>query len=274
MSKKAKWYVVWKGRTPGIYTTWAECEAQVKGFSGAQYKSFEKQREAQRAWHSAWYVVWHGRTPGLYQGWANCQTQIADLEDAEYKMFADEEAALAAYQAHPSTPPATDPDTPKPVVRIAQPTAAPASDDDEDTPDLRSSQPIRHSICVDAACRGVPGPVEYQAVYTDTGEYLFRQGPFAWGTNNIGEFLAVVHALASLQRKGDTRPIYSDSLTALSWVRAKQCKTTLPEDERNEELFVLIRRAEQWLHENAYENAVLKWDTEHWGEIPADFGRK
>ena len=36
----AKYYGVKQGHNPGIYTTWADCEAQVKGYKGAQYKSF------------------------------------------------------------------------------------------------------------------------------------------------------------------------------------------------------------------------------------------
>ena len=39
--RKQKFYVVWKGRKPGIYTLWDDCEVQVKGFDGAQYKAFE-----------------------------------------------------------------------------------------------------------------------------------------------------------------------------------------------------------------------------------------
>lgn len=45
MSKK--FYVVRKGTVPGIYTTWAECEAQVRGVSGAEYKSFKSEADAQ-----------------------------------------------------------------------------------------------------------------------------------------------------------------------------------------------------------------------------------
>ncbi|KRL62777.1 ribonuclease H family protein [Lactobacillus psittaci] len=41
-----KYYAVKKGRKPGVYRTWEECEKQVKGFSGAEYKSFEKISEA------------------------------------------------------------------------------------------------------------------------------------------------------------------------------------------------------------------------------------
>lgn len=42
-----KFYSVKIGRAPGIYSTWAECEKQVKGFSGAVYKSFPTRKEAE-----------------------------------------------------------------------------------------------------------------------------------------------------------------------------------------------------------------------------------
>ncbi|KAA6314154.1 Ribonuclease H, partial [termite gut metagenome] len=41
-----------------------------------------------------------------------------------------------------------------------------------------------------------------------------------------------------------------------------------------EELFQIIERAEKWLRETTYTTQILKWNTEEWGEIPADFGRK
>jgi hypothetical protein len=36
----------------------------------------------------------------------------------------------------------------------------------------------------------------------------------------------------------------------------------------------MIERAEKWLKENRYSNKIVKWETELWGEVPADFGRK
>jgi ribonuclease HI len=127
---------------------------------------------------------------------------------------------------------------------------------------------------VDAACTGNPGPMEYRCVHTSTGKQLFHQGPFENGSNNIGEFLAIVHALALFKKRGIDAPIYSDSETALSWVKKKRCKTKLIKDESNTIIFDLIARADNWLVENPYDNTLLKWDTNAWGEIPADFGRK
>lgn len=44
----AKYYAVRVGKTPGIYLTWPDCQAQVKGYSGAVYKSFSTEEEAKR----------------------------------------------------------------------------------------------------------------------------------------------------------------------------------------------------------------------------------
>jgi ribonuclease HI len=133
---------------------------------------------------------------------------------------------------------------------------------------------IQNSLSVDASCLGNPGVMEYRGVETDSRREVFRVGPFQEATNNIGEFLALVHGLALLKQQNSTIPVYSDSVTALAWVRKRKCKTTLVRCEANLRLFELIERAEKWLRENTYDNLVLKWDTGGWGEIPADFGRK
>lgn len=130
-----------------------------------------------------------------------------------------------------------------------------------------------NAIAVDAACSGNPGPMEYRGVYLRTGQEIFHFGPVQ-GTNNIGEFLAIVHALALLKKKGLSMTIYSDSMTAHTWVKKCKCKTTLVRNEKTEPLYQLIARAEAWLRNNTYSNAILKWQTEKWGEVPADFGRK
>ena len=129
------------------------------------------------------------------------------------------------------------------------------------------------AIAVDAACSGNPGPMEYRGVYLKTGEEIFHFGPVK-GTNNIGEFLAIVHALALLQQKGIKMTVYSDSKTAQCWVRQKKVKTTLKHTQETEKLFQLIERAENWLRTHSYATPILKWETEKWGEVPADFGRK
>ena len=135
-------------------------------------------------------------------------------------------------------------------------------------------RPLGPCLCVDAACSGNPGNMEYRGVYLPTGQEIFRIGPYRKGTNNIGEFLALVHGLALLQQKGSPIPIYSDSRNAIGWVKQKQCKTKLERLPENEPIFDLIERAERWLQTHTYTTPILKWDTSAWGEIPADFGRK
>ena len=116
--------------------------------------------------------------------------------------------------------------------------------------------------------------MEYRGVHIASRQQIFHFGP-VWGTNNIGEFLAIVHGLALLKQKGlTTMPVYSDSRNAISWVRQKKCKTKLERTAKTEGLFQLIERAEKWLRTNTYANPVLKWETDRWGEVPADFGRK
>ena len=132
---------------------------------------------------------------------------------------------------------------------------------------------VANAWAVDAACSGNPGPMEYQAIDLATGAQVFHFGPMH-GTNNIGEFLGIVHGLSYLKRRGLTQPLYTDSVNAIKWVREKKCRTTMKQDENNKDLFEYIARAEKWLQENDYTTQILKWETDVWGEIPADFGRK
>ena len=129
------------------------------------------------------------------------------------------------------------------------------------------------AIAVDAACSGNPGPMEYRGVDLRTGQQIFHYGPVQ-GTNNIGEFLAIVHGLALLQQQGSNKTIYSDSISGMAWVRNRKAKTTLPMTPENAKLWDVIHRAERWLKTHPYSNRIVKWDTDKWGEIPADFGRK
>lgn len=205
---KEKYYVVWKGRKPGIFTTWAECEQQVKGFVSAEYKSFGSRLEAEAAFKS------------------------------QYEAFKGKPSSMGKWKE-------------------------------------ASIQPVVPSICVDAACSGSPGKLEYRGVALESGKELFHFGPFPDGTNNVGEFLAIVHALSWLSKQKKNLPVYSDSENAIAWVFTGKCNTQLKHTTKNAPLFILIRSAENWLSENELEDdAVLKWDTVLWGEIPADFGRK
>jgi ribonuclease HI len=202
-----KYYVVWNGRKTGIFETWAECEAQTKGFQGARFKSFPTIEEATKAFKA---------------GYSKTSTI-------------------------------------KSTVTKSKSVAPPPIELD--------------SLSVDAACSGNPGMMEYRGVYTKTGDQIFHFGPIL-GTNNIGEFLGIVHALSYLKQKGEATTVYSDSKTAISWVRNKKANTTLARNTDTEAVWKLIDRAEKWLLENSYKNKIIKWETSELGEIRADFGRK
>ena len=204
------------------------------------------------------YVVWQGHEPGVYRDWNVCKKQIENFPNAKYKSFEKEEEANVAFRRGFEDYIKTG----KSADKISLPKASFAG------------KPDPESLSVDAACGGNPGIMEYRGVYTRTGQEIFRIGPFEEGTNNIGEFLAIVHGLAFLKKQNSPLPIYSDSVTAISWIKQKKCKTKLEENEKNTPIFELIERAEKWLNENTYATKILKWETTAWGEIPADFGRK
>ncbi|MDE0599510.1 MAG: ribonuclease H family protein [Dokdonia donghaensis] len=211
MAKKEKFYVVWEGKKPGIYTSWKDCKAMITGYAGAKYKSFETFAKAKTAYNGDY---------NDFKGSSKKKKVLTAEEKATY------------------------------------------------------GEPNLYSIAVDAASSGNPGVMEYRGVDTQTVKQLFHQGPFKQGTNNIGEFLALVHGLAYLKKIGSDRLIYSDSRIAIGWVKKKHCKTNLKQSQKNKDVFDLITRAEQWLKTNTYTTTIVKWETKAWGEIPADFGRK
>lgn len=205
LARQRKFYVVWAGREPGIYPTWAKTEAQVKGFAGAKFKAFPTEAEARQA---------------FFDGW---------------------EAHVGVKPHERPLPPEVDPD----------------------------------SICVDAACDGSPGNVEYRGVRAGSVKELFHVGPLPNGTNNLGEFLAIVHALALLHRQNDSATaVYSDSRNAINWVKARQVRSKLPRTDASAQVWSLADRALNWLLTHRYANPIHRWDTKRWGENRADFGRK
>ena len=196
-----------------------------------------------------YYVVWKGISTGVYNSWEECEKQIKGFEGAKYKSFNTIDEAHREF-ANPSF---------SKIVNIKKP---------------EPSSLIYPSLCVDAACSGNPGIMEYRGVDTKSKAEIFRKGPYADATNNIGEFLALIHALAYMKNRNIKCAIYSDSVTAISWVKKRKAKTKLELTTKNKEIFDLIQRAEFWLMNNNIDVPILKWPTELWGEIPADFGRK
>ncbi len=204
-----------------------------------------------------YYTVWIGREPGIFDQWEKCAAQVVGFNGAVYKSFCTLREAEAAFLA--------DPDEYVGKEMVMAPVSWKTVDE---------GGPERNSISVDAACSGNPGTMEYRGVFTETGTEIFRQGPFPLATNNIGEFLAIVHALAWMKKNKQELPVYSDSGTAITWIKKKQVKTKMVRSNENEKIFELLQRAVNWLNTNRFNVPVVKWKTAEWGEIPADFGRK
>lgn len=204
-----------------------------------------------------YYVVWFGNPTGIFNSWAECKKAITGVNGAQYKSFETRAEAVKAYR--------------KEYADYVGKSKKKALTKEEKR---QFGDPDLYTISVDAASSGNPGIMEYRGVDTQTHKQLFHQGPFRQGTNNIGEFLALVHGLAFLKKHNSDRNIYSDSKIAIGWVKRKKCNTKLKQTSKNKQLFDLISRAEYWLKTNTYATKILKWETKAWGEIPADFGRK
>ncbi|MEW4368366.1 ribonuclease H [Paenibacillus kandeliae] len=224
---KSKFYVVWEGHRPGIYSSWPECQQQTNGYKQAKYKAYESRAEAERAYAEGWKKHWG---------------QAAGSSSAKSSSGGGKSSVYGKRQTSAS--------------------------------DIPMDQIDYDSISVDVGTRGNPGPVEYRGVDTRTGQDIFSKGPIAKGTNNMGEFLAIVHALAYLKKQGSNKTVYSDSATAIKWVKQKQAASTLVRDASTAEIWDLVDRAEHWLRTNSYSNKLLKWETRSWGEVKADYGRK
>lgn len=199
-----------------------------------------------------YYVVWKGRETGIFDSWEKCKSSIEGFDGAQYKSFKSKKEAEEAFKKNYFAA------VQKP--KVSSP--------------LRVPKPNYPAWVVDAAWNTRSGDMEYQGIDLQTGKKLFHKGPFFDGTNNIGEFLAIVHALALLHKHESNAPVFSDSRTAISWVTKRKANTKLERTARNGELFDLLERAEEWLQNHRFGNKILKWETEWWGENPADFGRK
>jgi len=269
-----KYYVVWKGKKTGIFNSWDEVKQLIQGFPGAKYKSFPSKEVALRAFKnpesvvsapkkkkSRYYVIWDGSNSGIYTDWEVAQQKLKGIPRTNFKTFGSKVLAEQALS-----------DGPEKYI----------GKDFRKTQDLSAAEikkigsPVEMTLSVDAACNEMTGIMEYQGVWTfDNETPVFRVGPTKGGTNNIGEFLALVHALALFKKHKDTKfrtmPIYSDSRIAMGWVKSGKCGT---KNRPSPEVIEMIRRAELWLNNNKYANPIWKWETKVWGEIPADFGRK
>ncbi len=205
-----------------------------------------------------YYVVWEGKNKGIYTSWDACKKQITDFKGAKYKAFKTKELAEKAFKngdwENYIGKEVFETELSKEQLKLI-------------------GKPITNSIAVDGACDN-KGNSEYQGVFVETKTLLFHQGPFKGGSNNIMEFLALVHGLAYCKQHKLDLPIYSDSKIAINWIKKKYINTSIKPNKDNKYLFELIQRALKWLKTNTYKNRILKWETKAWGEIPADFGRK
>lgn len=214
------------------------------------------------------YVVWEGRQIGVYDNWDDVRDSVENFPGARYKSYTSQVEAVEAFRSSLAGREASLGDI---LVggRHSDALETPGNGPGNYPPEVDLT-----AWAVDASCLGNPGVMEYRGVEVGTGREIFRVGPFDDATNNIGEFLAIVHALALMFRRGEWHTIYSDSKTGMAWVRQRRVRTQLQRTPKNAKVFELLARGLDWLSTHQYPVHILKWQTDLWGEIPADFGRK
>lgn len=211
-SRNKNFYVVWIGTSPGVYTTWAECDDAIRGYSNPKYKSFPTLESAEKAFLEG---------PNDYWGTNKFVSSISE-----------DQLALIG-------------------------------------------RPVSNSVCVDTAWFAESEIMEYRGVWHHDKSVAFEAGPFENATKNIGKFLAIVHAIALMKKQSIDWPVYSDSKTAIRWVRRKHVKAkSMRMGETSEKINDLIARALRWLEVNDFKNDILIWNTKAWGENPAAYSRK
>ncbi|GHW02977.1 ribonuclease H [candidate division SR1 bacterium] len=200
------------------------------------------------------YVIRKGKENGIFTSRDAVKPLVSGFVDAKFKSFSSEKDALEAFNSSREQ-------------YYGQGTGSiwkkylnnPSIDVPFDT----------SFIAVDAACSGNPGKLEYRGVEVRSGKELFHY-QFEMGTNNIGEFLAIVEGMKIKGCKG----IYSDSKIAMSWINEGKCKSLLRAEQPFLSIWKTVDEAEERLKNQISLPIVVKRKTNEWGEIPADFGRK
>lgn len=211
---KNKFYVVWKGRDTGIFTSWSEVNELIKGFSGAEYKSY------------------------------------ADQETAELEFSLGSPKGRSNDENHTTTKLKEEPS------------------DDHKAPD-------HECLTVDGSYLGGKKIMQYRCVWNQSKEEVFSTKPIEGGNQNIAEFLALVGAMKyRVSTKQYDLHIYSDSQTALSWVRNCKIKSSYDLSQLDEVVQERIYGALKFIAKSGVRKNLYKWDSALWGDIPADYGRK
>ena len=186
------------------------------------------------------YAVWQGRRTGIFTKWEEARAQIDGYPSPGFAAFLSRAEAERELEERR---------------RLLAP----------------AGPPPEAGIAVDAACAGAVGPLEYRGIDLRTGETVFAEGPVDAGTNNLGEFLAIVRALEMLDRQEVSGPIWSESDVAIAWVGEGRHRSSVKPTDRNRELRRRLCRAELFLVDAPAPADVRRWRSDAWGAIPVEF---
>lgn len=135
-------------------------------------------------------------------------------------------------------------------------------------------------LCSDASYLSNTKLLEFRVVNIETGQELYRNS-FAdtLHTTNIGEFFGLVRGIKIHidSNLALDYPIFSDSQVAIGWVNGLYVNSKNLRKPENRLFFPFVEKGLEYLRKITKAKKmppVLKWRTDIWGEIPADFDRK
>jgi ribonuclease HI len=187
-----------------------------------------------------YYAVRYGlEGPKVYTDWTSCQAAVKGFKGAKFKSFTSQEDADA-------------------FIEMVE--------------DVLTSYPEGHHITVDASSSIKEDFWEFQMVWSDSKELIYRSPTYKGGTNNTGEVLGLAYAIKYRSENSLDCNIYCDSMTAIS--ACEKGSYSMKSANISLETMRLVHKA---LGEIMYidRSHVIHWNNAKVGiEIPSDFGRK
>lgn len=113
--------------------------------------------------------------------------------------------------------------------------------------------------------------MEYKAFNEETQKWIFQKKYTGYCTQNISDFISIVHALHYCNENSLDSPIYNNNKIAINWANNKKTNTQLFKNNENKEIFQLYENALVWLKQNECSNQILFWNKKEMGNIEKPF---
>ncbi|XP_019248794.1 PREDICTED: uncharacterized protein LOC109228068 [Nicotiana attenuata] len=117
----SKVYVVFRGKRPGLYSSWCQCAPMITGVNGSIFQAFKlydesiatlnefrKSCQAENLSASKVYVVFRAKRPELYDSWCECAPMVIGFKGSIFQSFKSYDEAIAAFNEFQEENPDTE----------------------------------------------------------------------------------------------------------------------------------------------------------------------